>query len=228
MRSTTALYKRLLGDLEHTKEVKAVIAGTEYSQNELISCAVSNGLFSEFEVGQCVSMELDLIIQPQAAVPKMARIDLYVRLVLGDEFSEWVPKGTYYLDTRDQDEVSGLLTIHGYDGMLKAEQTYQPEGDTGGWPRSQQAVVGEICARMGVELDSRTVIDPSFQVEYPNDYTMREVLGYIGASHGGNWFMTDENRMLLLPLGALPAETSFLVDGADGTAILMGEVRLIV
>ena len=115
-----------------------------------------------------------------------------------------------------------------YDAMLKAEQTYFDEGDPGTWPRSQQTVVNEICTRMGVALDGRTALNPAYRAEYPNDLTMRELLGYVAAAHGGNWMMTDEGRLLLAPLGGLPAETSFLVDSADGAAILLGEVRLIV
>ena len=111
--------------------------------------------------------------------------------------------------------------------MLKAEQVFLAEGDTGEWPRTQTAVVAEICTRMGVELDSRTVLG-SYPVEYPNDFTMREILGYIAAAQGGNWIVTGAGKLLLIPLfGSMPSETSYLVT-EDGDAIAMGDVRLVV
>ena len=87
--------------------------------------------------------------------------------------------------------------------------------------------MADICARMGVTLDSRTALNAAYQVEYPNDYTMREVLGHVAAAHGGNWVMTDAGKLLLLRLGDIPAETRYLVDDADGAALLFGNVRIV-
>ena len=67
-----------------------------------------------------------------------------------------------------------------------------------------------------------------YTVEYPNDYTMREALGFIAAAHGGNFIITDAGRLLLHTTAALPAETNFLVESETGGAILLGEVRLLV
>ena len=112
----------------------------------------------------------------------------------------WLRKGVFYIDTRDKDKVTGVLTIHGYDAMLKAEQPYLSEGDTGEWPRTERAVVADIAARMGVEIDSRTVLSDTHMVAYPGDYTMREILGHIAAAHGGNWIITDAGALYLAPL----------------------------
>ena len=97
MRTLSALYRRLSAAPGHTKEIKAVVAGETYSQDDIISCAVTCGLFSEASIGQCVARELDLIVQSKGDIPRMARIDLSYRLTLGDEATEWLPKGAYYL-----------------------------------------------------------------------------------------------------------------------------------
>ena len=80
---------------------------------------------------------------------------------------------------------------------------------------------------MGVELDSRTALNGSYQVEYPNDYTMREVLGYIGAVNGGNWNITETGKLRLVRLNELPPET-FLLVTENGSPIRFGEVRILV
>lgn len=90
----------------------------------------------------------------------------------------------------------------------------------------QTEAAADIAQRMGVELDPRNRIAAGLMVEYPNDLTMREVLGYIAISNAGNWVMSGDGKLLLAPLGGLPPETKFLVDDEDGRAILFGSVRI--
>ena len=66
-------------------------------------------------------------------------------------------------------------------------------------------------------------------IDYPaNNYTLRDVLRFIAAANVGNWIITSENNLLLVPLfGSMPEETNFLVD-ESGSAITFGGVRIIV
>ena len=41
---------------------------------------------------------------------------------------------------------------------------------------------------------------------------MSQVLGYIGACHGGNWIITEENLLRLVPLTTAPDETFHVID----------------
>lgn len=135
----------------------------------------------------------------------------------------------FFTDTRTLDREVGLLNIHGFDAMLKAEQVWlDPSLDAGEWPMTQAAAAADIARRLGAELDPRTAIEPGAKVEYPNDLSMREVLGYIAMCHGGNWAVTDGGRLLLTLLGGVPKETNYLVEDTWGGAILFGEVRIIV
>lgn len=229
MQKVSALYRKLLADPEHVRETKATVAGVEYGQNQIYACSVSGGVLPDMAIGNCHSRELDLTIEGGGPVPRMAVIALFVRLSHGEEVSEWVPSGVFYVDTRALDEASGLLSLHGFDAMLKAEAVWwDPSEDAGEWPMSQKRAAADIARRMGVSLDSRTCIQPDYMVEYPNDLTMREVLSHIAMAHGGNWRVTGAGELLLAPVGALPEETRLLVDREDGGAILFGEVRILV
>lgn len=235
MQGTSQLYQALLVDPSSMVQWQAEIAGVIYSQDRIVSCSVSNQLFASktLSVGSCCGAEIDLSIRNPGEIPRMAEIDLFARLSGKVGESEWIPKGVFYIDTREVDnrENSGntndIMTIHGYDAMLKAEQVYLQQGDVGTWPRAMTTVVNEICTRMGVELDSRTALNGSYQVEYPNDYTMREVLGYIGAVNGGNWIITETGKLRLVRLNELPPET-FLLVTENGSPIRFGEVRILV
>lgn len=234
MQNVSALYETLFNDEFHCKEHKAVIAGVEYGEDSIVGVPeVTRAMFATDTpgIGGCVAGALDLSILPKGNVPKMAEIRMYTRLVGmangARQTSEWIPKGVYYIDTRATDWASGVMTLRAYDAMLKAEQVFLSETTEDDWPKPMDEVVAEIAARMGVTLDSRTVISSSFLVGWPVEYTMREVLGHIGVAMAGNWVMTDAGQLRLVGLTDIPVETSYLVS-EDGDVILFGDTRILV
>lgn len=155
-----------------------------------------------------------------------------MRLRLGEQVSEWIPKGVFFFSTRKTDRITGVLSVHGYDAMLKAEETWLDSSyDAKTWPMPAATAVADIAARMGVEVDSRTVLDEAFPMQYPaddkGDMTMRETLGRIAVANAGNWTITDEGKLLLVGLNSMPAETHYLIT-ESGSAITFGGVRILV
>ena len=84
---------------------------------------------------------------------------------------------------------------------------------------------------MGVELDPRTMLSGEFLVDYPvdenGDMAMQDILEGVAVCEGGNWVITDEGKLLLLRLGDIPEETSYLVT-EYGEAITLGGVKILV
>lgn len=232
MRLTSDLYKEILSNPNHHKETKLDVAGVEYGQENIVSVRTSGGLFTTPGIGNCAARKIDLEILPTGDIPRQAQIKAFVRLALGEQRSEWLPKGVFFISTRAKDKRTGSLTITGYDAMLKAESVWlTSDYDTKNWPMSQREAVEDIAYRMGVAVDPRTVLTTSFPVDYPvdenGDLTMREVLGYIAVSNAGNWIITDEGKLLLVKYGDIPAETHYLVE-ENGFAITFGGDRILV
>jgi hypothetical protein len=205
MQARSATWVSLYADLGHRTEYKAVIAGTEYGEDKINASApvISRTLFADtLSIGETNTATLSMTLSPQGVIPKMADIVIYMRLRSADgtTVSEWLPQGTFYIDTRKTDAY-GWMSLECFDGMLKAEQTFiNPDSESGEWPITMADAVAEICTRIGVTLDSRTVLHTGsdYVVDYPNDLTMREVLGYIGAAHGGSWIITPTNELRLV------------------------------
>ena len=210
-------------------ESSVTIAGVEYSEENIFSLSTSAALFATgaASIGGCVAKEVDLTVMPKGEIPRMAEIVVWVRPVADGVEADWLKKGIFYIDTRSTDKTTGLLTLHGYDAMLKAEQIYLAEGDTGEWPRIMSTVVGDIARRMGVSVDSRTALNGAFKIGYPGDYTMREILGYVAAAHCGNWIITDAGELRLIGLASIPDETDYLVTD-DGCALVLGDTRIMI
>lgn len=232
MHKVSDLYRTLFAERNHRKEVRFDVAGVEHGENRIVSASISGGLFSHPGIGNCASRQLDAQILPAGDIPRQAKIQVFVRLTLGDQSSEWIPKGVFFISTRKRDKRTGTLTITAYDAMLKAEETWlTPDYNMENWPMSQKEAVADIAQRMGVAVDGRTALSSQFPVDYPvaenGDLTMREVLGYIAVSNAGNWIITDAGGLLLIGYGDIPAETNYLVT-ENGGAILFGEVRILV
>ncbi len=234
MHTVSDLWQQMLADPAHAVEAKLKIAGVEYGEDKIVrkSLMVYGGLYSTFGIGNCCARQIDFEIYPQGTIPRQAQIEVYVRLVLGEQVSEWIPKGVFFFSTRKTDRITGVLSVHGYDAMLKAEETWLDSSyDAETWPMPAATAVADIAARMGVAVDSRTVLDAAFPMQYPvddeGDMTMREALGRIAVANAGNWIITDEGKLLLVGLNSMPAETNYLIT-ETGSAITFGGVRILV
>ena len=211
-----------------------------YDEEQILSIFTNRNAFSNNvpEVGCCTCGEIDLqIFKPSVLIPTMARITPYTRLVSNTDLgeSEWIRKGVYFIDSRNvtkNDDDLNVLTLHGYDAMLKAENDY---------PWSEEAspvdidAVNAIASAIGVEVDPRTaaIINQGYVVTAPIGYSMRENLEHIASAYGGNFIINDLGMLQLICLWDLPEETDLLSDeyynaitfgtGANLTRIDLGE-----
>lgn len=203
-------------------QYKFDIAGTEYGMSDVAAVKLEHPLFDKLSVGNTCSAELDITFWVKSDIPRMAQIIPYILL----EDGTWHKLGIFWTDTRAK--VSDRLNIIAYDAMMKADIVWVPDQALE-FPMPMPQAVTEICRLMAVELDNRTVLNSAYTIDYPaNEWTLRDVLGFIGAAHGGNWIITNEGKLLLVPLFAsMPAETNYLVT-EDGDAITFGGVRITV
>lgn len=241
MYSVSALWGTLIADPEHWFETKAIIAGTEYGQDQIMEMSVALRMFSEQQpgVGGCLAGELKLkMLAPATPVPRMARIEPYVRVTNGAQTSEWIPQGKFFIDTREttrNDDGLPITTFTAFDSMLKAEGEFP--STTESYPRADIDVVKEIAKAMGLQstitgtqgIDDRTIalMTNGYQIGLPVGYTMREVLSNIAAMYAGNWYMNYDGQLLLSAVNGIPVETNYLVDNV-GDAITFGGDRILV
>ena len=242
MQPTSETYKALLA-AGAPKDFRALIWITEsanpiiniYDQTKIVSATTrASMLDTQLTIGNCIAKELNLIIRNYAGmrvIPRMARIRMQFRLNDGTTQSEWINKGIFWIDTRD--EGNGVLQIDAFDAMLRAEQPFMQSGNQGQWPRSDLTIVNQIATRISAPLDTRTaeIITQNYQIQYPGygegAYTCRELLAYIGMMYGGNWVITDDNRLRLIVLGDLPGDGDQYL-AAGNKYLTIGGYRIVV
>lgn len=238
MQQTDAIYATLISQ-PHRVEAKLEVwnkGGTRlvhtFAEEEIASMSTTKALFTDANptVGGTVSSEIDceLYNDNDVTIPRMAMLRPYVRLVGDTETSSWIPKGIYWVDTRQESASSGKIQIHGYDAMLKGEKLFVSGSLVQDWPRTDKQVLNGftingrshdgIAQKMGVTIqqDTLNLINKGYAVQFPGTVqvegnnetsvksaamTVREVLGAIGAMYCGNWTIDEDGTMRLVLFG---------------------------
>lgn len=177
-----------------------------YDETKIHSISTSNGLFGDNPtIGGCGSGELSFSVTYNNETPaRMARCVPYVRCKNATPLtSEWIKKGEYFIDERSMTKYQGgyqTMSVHAYDAMLKAESDYPSSMLS--WPTADINVVTEIANTLGVLVDARTtaLLNKAYSISTPVSNSMREVLSYIGAMYGANTIISDEGKLLMIPL----------------------------
>lgn len=204
-------------------EYQVSVAGVMYGMGDIQSVNITHPLFDSLSVGNACSAELTMSFWPSVEPPRMAEIIPYER-VAGTE--EWRQLGIFYIDTRTRKR--DLLSIVAYDAMLRSEELW-PANFYGPYPLLMTDAVDIICREMEVELDPRTKLNQTYSIDMLDDNdSIRNVLTYVAAANGGNWIVTDEGKLLLVPLfDSMPPETHYLIN-ESGEAINFGGDRILI
>lgn len=230
--TTSALWQELRRTKGTTREYAFDIDGVWYGPEVEVTHSVDSGLYEEFGIGNATTAKLTLSLFADN-IPRAATIKGYIRLVNGGRVTEWLPKGVFFANRRSVED--GYWTIEAYDAMRKAEASWEPDQFLN-FPLSMPDAVAEFARIMQVEIDPRTTLNPGYTIDYPASdpesetgdyYSIRQELQWIAAAHAGNWIITGEGKLLLVPLLSMPDETHYLVTEYGG-AITLGGVRILV
>lgn len=130
MQETSALYKELIADPDHSFEISVVIgesgrlitekgdllrfgstailissSGPEagFRENMIWDLETNQQVFANTPtIGNAISAEIQVkMTRPTGEIPRRAVIKPYVRVTDGTRFSEWIQKGVFYIDTRE-------------------------------------------------------------------------------------------------------------------------------
>ena len=206
-------------------------ADSGFRESAIISMSTQKSIFhdSNPSVGNCISGQITVdMMKPKGDIPRRARLVPYVRLTNGIEHSEWIQKGVFFIDHREYSgDENERMIISGYDHIIFTEADFPSSTDE--WPRADIDVVRDIASEIGTSVDTRTaqIMDKGYKINYPAEYSMREVLENIAAMYAGSFVMSDAGELLLVTMFGIPKETSYLIDGS-GFAIAFGGDRILV
>lgn len=243
MQTTSALYRQLINDSTAVFEIKCAIGITEYTQTSILSMSTSGTCYSSNmpTIGGVLSKEIDITVLNPSQMPRTAQIRPYIRLTNGVDTSEWVSKGVFYVDTRQRDVVSNTVQIHGYDSIIRTEKyLYRclPPDYQQSFSWSSTDTMAAIANYLGVTIDSRSnivqcqIYDPQAETSEGHGMKMEELImtpmrtvaGWIAAASGGNWIITDDGKLRLLPCMPQNPDTQYIYAAASAMRVKSDEL----
>ena len=201
---------------------KVLIDNEEYIDADIRSANIERPLFDQISIGNACEATLKIVFRKKTVIPTTAKMIPYALVN-----NQWEQLGVFYLDERSI-KPTGIMTVVAYDSMLKADKVWVPDQSLE-FPMPMDDAVDIIAELMGITVDPRTNVSHAYTIDYPaNDYTLRDVLKFIAVANGGNWTITRNDQLLLVPLvGSMPPETHYLIE-EGGDAITFGGVRILV
>ena len=201
---------------------KVLIDNEEYIDADIRSANIERPLFDQLSIGNACEATLKIVFRKKTVIPTTAKMIPYALVN-----NQWEQLGVFYLDERSI-KPTGIMTVVAYDSMLKADKVWVPDQSLE-FPMPMDDAVDIIAELMGITVDPRTNVSHAYTIDYPaNDYTLRDVLKFIAVANGGNWTITRNDQLLLVPLGgSMPPETHYLIE-ENGFAITFGGDRILV
>lgn len=201
---------------------KVLIDNEEYIDADIRSANIERPLFDQLSIGNACEATLKIVFRKKTVIPTTAKMIPYALVN-----NQWEQLGVFYLDERSI-KPTGIMTVVAYDSMLKADKVWVPDQSLE-FPMPMDNAVDIIAELMGITVDPRTNVSHAYTIDYPaNDYTLRDVLKFIAVANGGNWTITRNDQLLLVPLvGSMPPETHYLIE-ENGFAITFGGDRILV
>lgn len=207
----SAIWRKIVQQDNYQMQTVLRVGNTIYS--EITAPVIERVLMDKpLSVGNCAAASMRVSVLTDTEIPQSSPIVVSGRLTDGTLYSEWYELGTFFVDTRVK-EHNGLITLECYDSMLRANTEYDSRFDTA-WPKPMLTMVEIIANQMGVGIDPLTRINTgvNYQIPKPDGLTMNQILGYIAGCHGGNWVITGENLLRLVPLSTLPTASYCITD----------------
>ncbi|HQE49841.1 MAG TPA: hypothetical protein PKV93_10895 [Fervidobacterium sp.] len=196
MYSTSQKYKNYITSSNREFEVRAIIGEVIYDSDEVVEFTIDDMITGsdELTLGTVIPAKLSIKLKTTDTISTNAKIAPQIRLNGPDGYTEWIPMGEFYIDSRQYQ--NGVWTFSCVDKLITTEQPYVSNLT---YPVAMSDVFEEILDILGIESD--VVINSTFQIPYKDEsISIRDMLSCIASAHGANVKMNREGKLIFVPL----------------------------
>lgn len=185
--------------------MRAIINNFIYGSDEVVEFTVEDMLTGgdELTLGTVIPAKLSIKIKTTSAIPANAKIVPELRLNGAQGYTEWIPMGEFYIDSRSYS--NGVWIFSCVDKLITTEQPYVSSLT---YPVAMSEVFEEILDILDIESD--VVINSAFQIPYKDEtISIRDMLSCIASAHGANVKLNRSGELIFVPLvlGSTPSVT---------------------
>lgn len=127
-------------------------------------------------------------------------IEVSTGIIKQDTTEEFIPLGTFIIDTSDDENVKDKTTFTGYDRMIKFNTEYV---DRVSYPITLYDYLEDLCDRMEIELGTQSIINGDYEIQgnpFTNNETNMTVLSNIAQLAGGFAKIGKDNKLYIVAL----------------------------
>lgn len=203
MLTKSSNYNTIWNNPSHRAEVMLIVGEvdgtrTTYGMDCIQSLSTNFSLFgNEYSIGNINVgfFRATLYGVSPTAIPMLSRVEVWIRMTDGTNYTNWLPKGVFYTMRPFYDPEVDWLQIEGYDLLYKGEAIPYEIGTTIDWWTSEtlRSVAERMSTFLDIPLEDSTQVGTDVYPAPPFGYSIREILGDIATVSGGNWMLTYVN-----------------------------------
>lgn len=182
-------------------QYKALINGLTYTEAEIWGFSKTGSLAPDsFGIGNCPIQQLTLSVtaKTEITIPRNAQAEIQVQITGATGTTLWHSLGVFFIEAR-KTLAGGKLEFECLDRMAFTDVPFLTDGEnTANYPMLMSIAMTRIYTRLGTTLDARCTVSSTMAIEYPNDLTMRQVMAFIALAHGGNFCITEADKLRLV------------------------------
>jgi len=203
------LFKVYLSQLDRQFETLVFIDDVLYDNTSVIDLTIEDSVIAseDFTLGIVNSAKLSISLKTEDVIVANAKIEPYVRMNGDGGYTEYLPLGVYYVDSRNFQNQVWKFTC--YDRLILTQQEYISALT---FPETMQNVFDEICTQLSFVVDDSVTINPTYMFPYnPVElFTIREMLGFIASAHNSSVKMTKDGKLTFVSYSASATSTALI------------------
>ena len=230
MQQTNATYREIYESGDYVSDVRVVIDGITYEQNKIYSMVTRKKLFKDKKpkLGCAIAGEIEISLDdPARMFSRMASIKPYFRIKNATKVSPWYQKGQYYINTIILVVVTFCIQFVTSTLAAYSLAFMEYRGKALVFVIIFMQIIINNNPSAYIEQDTISKLTAIARlVNFPAQYSMREVLESIAAMYGGNFVMSDTGKLSLVGFVSVREDTFYLVT-ETGIRITFGGTRIL-
>lgn len=205
MQNTSTLFKTKIKEASRQFQCRITIGDKIFTNEDIVDVKIDGNIQPQdgFMIGSTSSTTLDLtLLNKGDTIYSTNQIKVEIGLNIGSTI-EYILMGYYNID--DIVKTDYTIKFTAFDNMIKFETPYFSDL---GENATLQQIVNELASKTGVQFTGSL---PSYTVKKLEDFTCREVLGYVASLCGGNALINREGKFTIV----VPKDINYSIDTSN-------------